>query len=146
MWPQVSGTESISAKTIYRSHPRDACSTAFNAWGYRHHSLEQAQSAEEAAGADYIGCGPTFHRYTKNFDLLQGVSFLTEVAEHIRIPSFAIGGITLERLDEVLATGFCGLRSVMLFGTLPIHPEPPKLLLNACKIRVPDRRAMRFVD
>jgi thiamine-phosphate pyrophosphorylase len=72
--------------------------------GISTHSLEQALQAQDQV-ASYIGCGPTFPSATKAFADFPGLSFLAEVAARIEIPAFAIGGITLERLDEVLATG-----------------------------------------
>ncbi len=72
--------------------------------GISTHDIEQARQAE-SIGADYIGCGPTFPSTTKDFDVFSGVDFLSSVAAEIRTPAFAIGGISLERLDEVLATG-----------------------------------------
>ncbi|MDZ4850622.1 MAG: thiamine phosphate synthase [Pirellulaceae bacterium] len=72
--------------------------------GISTHSIEQAHDAENF-GADYIGCGPTFPSQTKGFEDFPGLDFLRQVADQIAIPAFAIGGITLDRLDEVLATG-----------------------------------------
>ncbi len=72
--------------------------------GLSTHSIEQAIEAQ-ASGADYIGCGPTFASKTKTFGQYSGLHFLRQIAQQTSIPSFAIGGITLERLDEVLATG-----------------------------------------
>jgi thiamine-phosphate pyrophosphorylase len=72
--------------------------------GVSTHTIEQARQTA-AAGADYIGCGPTFPSTTKQFAEFPGVEFLRRVAGEIRIPAFAIGGITLANLDEVLAAG-----------------------------------------
>jgi thiamine-phosphate pyrophosphorylase len=72
--------------------------------GVSTHSLEQAVMAQQA-GADYIGCGPTFSSKTKAFGHFPGLDFLHQVAKHTTLPSFAIGGISLENLDQVLATG-----------------------------------------
>lgn len=72
--------------------------------GISTHSIEQAYDAEKF-GADYIGCGPTFPSPTKSFEDFPGLDFLRQVADKIAIPAFAIGGITLDRLDEVLSTG-----------------------------------------
>ncbi len=74
--------------------------------GVSTHSIEQATTAE-AAGADYIGCGPTFTSPTKAFTEFPGVDFLRTVSQTVTIPAFAIGGITLENLPSVLAAG-CG--------------------------------------
>jgi thiamine-phosphate pyrophosphorylase len=69
------------------------------------HSIEQARQAV-LEGADYIGVGPTFSSTTKQFDAFTGVELLREVAAEIRLPAFAIGGVSLANLDEVLQAGF----------------------------------------
>jgi thiamine-phosphate pyrophosphorylase len=72
--------------------------------GVSTHNIEQARQAV-ADGADYIGCGPTFPSATKSFDHFPGLEFLRQAAAEIKLPAFAIGGIGLENVDEVLATG-----------------------------------------
>ena len=73
--------------------------------GVSTHSIEQARAAV-LDGADYIGVGPTFPSRTKKFSEFTGTVLLRRVAEEIRLPAFAIGGIMAENLSEVLATGF----------------------------------------
>jgi thiamine-phosphate pyrophosphorylase len=73
--------------------------------GVSAHNIEQARQAV-LDGANYIGCGPTFPSGTKHFDHFPGLDFLKAVAAEISLPAFAIGGITLENLPQVLATGF----------------------------------------
>jgi thiamine-phosphate pyrophosphorylase len=72
--------------------------------GVSTHSLEQAGAAV-LAGANYIGVGPTYPSTTKGFDAFGGLDLLREVAGGIRLPAFAIGGIGLENLEDVLRTG-----------------------------------------
>jgi thiamine-phosphate pyrophosphorylase len=72
--------------------------------GVSTHTIEQARAAEEA-GADYIGVGPVFPSSTKPRDFLPGLDFARAVAAEIQIFAIAIAGITLENVDEVLATG-----------------------------------------
>lgn len=86
------------------------------------HSIEQARAAV-LEGANYIGAGPTFPSTTKSFDQFPGVDFLTQVAAEIRLPTFAIGGITPENLDEVLATG---ITRVAVSGALANASAPQK--------------------
>jgi thiamine-phosphate pyrophosphorylase len=74
--------------------------------GVSTHSLAQAR-ASVMAGANYIGVGPTFPSGTKEFERFTGVELLAQVAGEIRLPAFAIGGITLDNLSAVLAAGFC---------------------------------------
>ncbi|MCA9162756.1 MAG: thiamine phosphate synthase, partial [Planctomycetales bacterium] len=82
--------------------------------GVSTHSIEQARAAV-IAGASYIGCGPTFPSTTKAFGAFPGLDYLCQVAAEIRLPAFAIGGITDENLSAVLATG---IRRVALRGQL----------------------------
>ena len=72
--------------------------------GVSTHSIEQARAAV-LDGANYIGVGPTFPSQTKSFDSFPGLELLRQVHAEIRLPTFAIGGITPDRLDAVLATG-----------------------------------------
>jgi thiamine-phosphate pyrophosphorylase len=72
--------------------------------GVSTHSLEQARQAV-LDGANYIGVGPTFPSTTKEFAAFPGLDLLRTVAVEIRLPAFAIGGITLENLPDVLASG-----------------------------------------
>jgi thiamine-phosphate pyrophosphorylase len=73
--------------------------------GVSTHNIEQARQAVDS-GADYIGCGPTFPSGTKQFDRFPGLDFLRQVAAEVSLPAFAIGGITIESLPQVLAAGF----------------------------------------
>ena len=73
--------------------------------GVSTHSIEQARAAV-LDGANYIGVGPTFPSSTKQFVAFAGPELLCAVHAEIRLPAFAIGGITAENLPQVLATGF----------------------------------------
>lgn len=72
--------------------------------GVSTHTIEQARAAV-LEGANYLGAGPTFPSQTKTFDKLAGLDYLREVAAEIRLPTFAIGGISTENLQSVLSTG-----------------------------------------
>lgn len=67
-------------------------------------SVEQAEAAE-AAGADYIGFGPMYPGGAKQNAFGKGVAMLREVRAAVGIPIVAIGGITEERIPEILAAG-----------------------------------------
>src|SRR4030095_8281467 len=73
--------------------------------GVSTHSIEQARQAV-LGGANYLGCGPTFPSATKDFDRFPGLDFLRAVCAEISLPAFAIGGITLANLPDVLGAGF----------------------------------------
>ena len=72
--------------------------------GISTHNIEQARTAV-LDGANYLGAGPTFASQTKAFDELAGLDYLREIAAEIRLPTFAIGGITADNLPQVLAAG-----------------------------------------
>ena len=72
--------------------------------GVSTHNIDQLQQAV-LDGADYVGLGPTFPSQTKAFDAFAGVKFLREAAAAASLPCFALGGITLENLDQVLEAG-----------------------------------------
>ena len=72
--------------------------------GVSTHSVKQARQAV-LDGASYIGVGPVFSSTTKSFDELKGTTLLAEVAAEITLPSFAIGGIDRENIDQVVDAG-----------------------------------------
>lgn len=72
--------------------------------GISTHNLNQALAAERD-GADYIGVGPIFPTDTKPGKAAVTTSYVTEAARHVSIPFVAIGGITLDNVDAVLAAG-----------------------------------------
>jgi thiamine-phosphate pyrophosphorylase len=84
------------------------------------HSLEEALAAERD-GADYIGVGPVFPTATKPGVTPVGVELVREVAAHVKTPFFAIGGITLDNLDQVLAAG---ATRVAVVSALLKAPDP----------------------
>ncbi|MGA2281177.1 MAG: thiamine phosphate synthase [Verrucomicrobiota bacterium] len=75
--------------------------------GLSTHSPEQAKRAL-AAGADYIAIGPVYATGTKPTAkpvTLEYVRWAAAPQNGVDIPWFAIGGINLENLDDVLAAG-----------------------------------------
>jgi thiamine-phosphate pyrophosphorylase len=72
--------------------------------GISTHNQEQAEAAL-AGGADYIGFGPCFATTTKeNPDPVVGLDRLKRVCG-LSIPVVAIGGITLERVPDIVHAG-----------------------------------------
>ncbi len=72
--------------------------------GVSTHTLDQARQAV-LDGADYIGVGPVFTSSTKSFQQLAGLDLVRQVAAEVTLPAFAIGGISLDNIDQVLAAG-----------------------------------------
>lgn len=90
--------------------------------GVSTHSLEQARAAV-LDGANYIGVGPTFPSDTKRFESFTGCELLKTVASEIRLPAFAIGGITPANLSQVLAAG---CTRVAVSGSIVAAPDPAR--------------------
>jgi thiamine-phosphate pyrophosphorylase len=73
--------------------------------GVSTHTLEQVRVADRSS-ADYIAVGPVFATSTKaKPDPVVGVGFLAQARRATTKPIVAIGGITLERAEEVYRAG-----------------------------------------
>lgn len=72
--------------------------------GLSTHAPDQARRAIEA-GPDYIAIGPIFATPTKPGRPPVTLDYVRWAAVHVSIPWFAIGGITLDTLDAVVAAG-----------------------------------------
>ena len=74
--------------------------------GRSSHSPAQSDAAAAEPGVDYFCAGPTWATPTKPGRPAAGPGLLAHVARtHPARPWFAIGGISLDRLGEVLAAG-----------------------------------------
>ena len=73
------------------------------------HSLDAAQK-REAEGADFVTYSPIYPTASKpGYGPAVGVKCLIEVTEVVKIPVFALGGITPDRVDKCLAAGAFGV-------------------------------------
>ena len=73
--------------------------------GVSTHSVEQALQAVND-GADYINVGPIFATQTKEHTGPPvGLDLFRQVRQQVKIPITVMGGINLDNLDQVLATG-----------------------------------------
>jgi thiamine-phosphate pyrophosphorylase len=78
--------------------------------GRSSHSPAQADAAADEPGVDYFCAGPVWTTPTKPGRPATGLGLLAHVARRAPArPWFAIGGISLGRLDEVLAAGATGV-------------------------------------
>jgi thiamine-phosphate pyrophosphorylase len=72
------------------------------------HSLEAARRAE-AEGADYLIAGPVYETRSHPGGALAGPALIQETARAVRVPVLAIGGVTPERVEEVVRAGASGV-------------------------------------
>lgn len=73
-------------------------------FGLSSHTPDQAQRAI-AAGAAYIAIGPVYATPTKPAAKPVTLEYVRWAAANVKIPWFAIGGINLRTIDEVLGAG-----------------------------------------
>lgn len=77
--------------------------------GVSAHSLEEVR-AGEAGDANFAVAGPVFDTPSKRaFGKPLGVEHFSHICQNARLPIFAIGGITPERVTEVLEAGAYGV-------------------------------------
>jgi thiazole tautomerase (transcriptional regulator TenI) len=72
------------------------------------HSAEKAKEAEQA-GADYVLFGHVFETASKKGKKPNGIKPLLEIKKQLRIPVYAIGGITSDKLSVLKETGADGI-------------------------------------
>ena len=72
--------------------------------GLSTHAPEQAERAKKAR-ADYLAFGPVYPTPTKPGRPAVTLDYVRWAAAHTDLPWFAIGGITLENIEDVLEAG-----------------------------------------
>ncbi|MEL7564345.1 MAG: thiamine phosphate synthase [Dehalobacterium sp.] len=88
------------------------------------HSVAEAAEAQEL-GASYLIAGHIFPTDCKKDLPPRGLSFLQEVCDSVRIPVFAIGGITKERVKDVTNAGAKG---ICVMSQAMTCPNPVELM------------------
>jgi thiamine-phosphate pyrophosphorylase len=101
------------------------------------HAIEEARAAV-LDGADMLGVGPCFPSTTKAFAHAAPRAYLAAVADTIGLPAFAIGGVTVERLDELAALG---LGRVAVGGAITGAADPPAMAARFLERLAPPRRS-----
>ena len=91
---------------------------AFTILGASCHSLAEAREAA-ALGCTYITAGHVFDTDCKRGLPGRGLDFLRQVCQGVSLPVYAIGGVTPERMPEILAAGAAGACSMSGAMTCP---------------------------
>ncbi|MBW8015095.1 MAG: thiamine phosphate synthase [Planctomycetes bacterium] len=76
-------------------------------FGCSTHSVDQLNAAIDS-GADYVGIGPVFATDTKPGEKVAGLEYVGQAAKILKdsgVGHAAIGGITLDNVEQVLASG-----------------------------------------
>jgi thiamine-phosphate pyrophosphorylase len=86
------------------------------------HSLEEAVSAA-TAGADYLTFGHVYPTTTHPGLPPRGLAELAAIVQSVDVPVLAIGGITVDNLDAVLAAGCAG---IAVISAILSSPDPTR--------------------
>lgn len=79
------------------------------------HSLNSAKQAEKD-GFDYLIFGPVFRTPAKiKYGKPQGLKSLAEVCQSVKLPVYAVGGITPNRVKKCLDSGAYGVAAIRQF-------------------------------
>ncbi|GAB6274414.1 MAG: hypothetical protein STSR0004_12770 [Peptococcaceae bacterium] len=107
--------------------------------GVSTHNMKQALEAQ-LQGADYIGIGPLFENHSKdNGSKPVGLELVKQIAEEVRIPKIAIGGINARHVQEVINAGADGIAVIraalntpdITASTAALRIELEKVYLNS---------------
>ena len=90
-------------------------------------TVEQAQKAQ-ADGADYIGVGAVFPSPTKKGAIRITKEQLRDICASVDIPAVAIGGVSLDNMEELRGSGMAGFAVVSaIFAAGDIRAEAERL-------------------
>lgn len=93
-------------------------------------------------GADYIGVGPVYETPTKAGKAAAGLEYVRYAAENSPIPWFAIGGIDMNNLNDVLKSGaerVAVVRAIM-------EAEQPTLVTQYCLSQLNRLQTLRSAE
>jgi thiamine-phosphate pyrophosphorylase len=97
--------------------------------GVSTHTPEQVRRAV-LDGADYLGLGPTFPSPTKSFDHFPGLEFVRFAAGETSLPAFALGGITLANIRQVVEAG----ANRIAVSSAIAQADDPQAVARQCRV------------
>jgi thiamine-phosphate pyrophosphorylase len=115
----VAACAGVGVHLTTRSMSPDIVRSAFDQEmliGASTHNLAEAQAARRA-GADFIVFGPVFETESKKqYGPPVGIEALRIVADSVRIPVLALGGINVHNFREAIDAGAAGIAGISLFS------------------------------
>lgn len=105
------------ARSLFSACGRDNVTIGLSA-----HSKDEALLAQ-SEGANYLGCGAVFSTGTKQNAAKLGLDGLATIADSVEIPVFGIGGVSLDRVGDVLSAGAFG---VAVCSAIVNAPDPAR--------------------
>ncbi len=80
------------------------------------HGAAEAARVEAGGGLDYLTMGTVYASASKPGRAPCGIAGLAAAARAVRLPVLAIGGVTVDRMREVLDAGAAGAAAIGLFA------------------------------
>lgn len=77
------------------------------------HTREELRAAERE-GADFAVYGPVFPSVTKSLNPI-GIDAFREAVGSVRLPVYALGGVTAQNASQCIAAGAAGVAGISLF-------------------------------
>ena len=97
------------------------------------HSLAAARRAE-AEGVDYLIAGPVYETRSHPGQEPAGLALIEEVTRSVRTPTLAIGGVTAERVDELVRAGASGVAVISAILAQPDRQAAAERLRRALDV------------
>jgi thiamine-phosphate diphosphorylase len=83
------------------------------------HTRDEAVAVAEGGGLDYLLFGTVFATSSKPGRAPAGLGALTDVAVAVTLPVLAVGGVTPDKVDEVVGAGAAGFAAIGMFAADP---------------------------
>jgi thiamine-phosphate diphosphorylase len=108
--------------------------------GVSTHDLAAARRSFADPSADYVAFGPVFESATKRLHIPRGIEALAAVAREKTKPLVGVGGVTAERLGDVLDAGADSAAVIGALWSGGAPEENARRLLDAARRRSPPGR------
>ena len=83
------------------------------------HTRDEAVAAAEGGGLDYLLFGTVFATASKPGRSPAGLDALADVALAVPLPVLAVGGVTPDKVGEVVGAGAAGFAAIGMFAAAP---------------------------
>jgi thiamine-phosphate pyrophosphorylase len=83
------------------------------------HTRDEALAMAAGGGLDYLLFGTVFATLSKPGRTPAGLSALADVALAVPLPVLAVGGVTPDKVDEVVGAGAAGFAAIGMFAAAP---------------------------
>jgi len=108
--------------------------------GYSAHGTDEALAAQRD-GADFVTFGPVYHTPSKApYGPPLGVACLAEAVAALAVPVFALGGVAVHTIPEVIAAGASGVALISAIISAPDPESSTRTILETLRNHVEPAR------